>query len=202
MQDKTECSYAYLDFMKEGNYFEATRCALAMLEDFAEPVRHHEMMLTISLRRENIAAALEHCEELVSYGKLKGMEVAEYESYRESLLHRLSLTRNYFASRLWDEVQGDMPFAPARYATVPLLLSGEAHCGRNTETGTVFLTFHVRGRTDMRIACRLAPCELPFLENAVFPHWAAVHGRFLSASETLILLDPCHFIAFFDAPVQ
>ena len=202
MRDKTVCSYDFLDFMRDGKYYEAVRCAEAMLDVFGDVVRHHEMMLTANLRRENIVAALEHCDELISYCRLKGVDVAEYETDREALLVRIARTRNYTATRFWDEVAEDLATASRRYATVPLILAGEAHCQENTETGGIFLVFHIRNQPGQRVACRLAPSEPPFLADVSFPQWMAVHGRFLSASGTLILLDPCHYISVFDTPPQ
>lgn len=79
--------------------------------------------MILSPPRWNIAAGLG------SYSRLKGPEVAEYESYRESLPHR-------------------------RSSEIPL--------------------FHI---------------EPPFTDG-------------FEDVRTLILLDSCHFIAFFDASVQ
>ncbi|SBV92678.1 hypothetical protein KL86DPRO_10402 [uncultured delta proteobacterium] len=202
MQDKTTCSYDFLDFMREEKYYDAARCAHVMLECFGDVIRHNEMMLTVNIRRENIAAALENCNELISYSRLKGMDGAEYETNREALLLRLTRTRTYMAARFWDEVAEDIASAPRRFAAVPLVLTGEAYCGENTETGNRFLTFYIRSRPDARVACRLAASEPPFMDGLAFPRWTAVHGRFLSASSTLILLDPCHYIGSFDNPPQ
>ncbi|MDL2209943.1 hypothetical protein LJC26_03970 [Desulfovibrio sp. OttesenSCG-928-O18] len=202
MKGKIACSEVYLEHMAAENHFEAARCALLMLEEFGDVIRHHEMMLTVNIRRENIAAALENCEEILSYGQLKGLDVTEFEAHRVSLQTRLQRTRKYLAAQFWDEVTTDLPGAPKRYATVPLIISGEAHCQENLESGAMFLVLPVRGDAGKRIACRLAPGETPFLAGIIFPQRVTVHGRFLSASETLVLLHPCHYLASFEIPWQ
>lgn len=202
MWDKNGCSYAFLEYMREGKYYEALRCAHAMLEDFGEVVRHHEMLLSVNLRRENIAAALENCNEICSYGRLKGLDVAEYESHRETLLLRLSRTRRYLAARFWEEVREEPAAAPSRYAAVPLIVAGEGNLLENKDNGNLFLVFFAHGQERNQIACRLAPCEKPFVAEMAFPRWAAVHCRFLGASDTVILLAPCYYLDSFDTPVQ
>lgn len=202
LQDRVTCSYAYLDFMAAEKYHAAATCARVMLEEFGDVIRHHEMMFTINVRRENMAAALENCNEILSYGKLKGVEVAEYAGYRESVLAWLRKTRLFLAAQFWDEVMEDVSEAPKRYATIPLVLAGEAHYHENRQSGGMYLVFYIRGKADKRVACSLAPCELPFLSGVSFPHRVAVRGRFLSASENLVLLHPCYYLSAYDVPWQ
>ena len=202
MQAKTDCSYDYLDFMSVRNYHEATRCALEMLEVHGDVLRHHEMMLTVNLRRENIAAALENCGELISYGQLKGLDITEYAQHREALLLRLSRTRSFLAAQLWDDITADHASAPGRYAAVPLQVAGEALCRVSQETGAIFLIFPVRGNTEQRIACRLAPEELPFIQYLTFPQRITVHGYFLSVKEDVVVLHPCRYLSSFETFLQ
>ena len=202
LENKTTCSFAYIDSMGEENYHDATFLAQVMLERFGDVLRHHEMMLTVNLRRENIAAALENCNELISYGQLKGGDTAEYESHRETLMERLRKTRTFLAAQLWDEVNGNLAAAPKHFAATPLVVAGEAHCQVNAETDAVYLVFYVRGEAERKIACRLAASEKPFLVDLDFPARVTVHGYFLSATGALILLHPCRFLNSFETPWQ
>lgn len=202
LRDKTACSFAYIDSMGEEKYHDAAYLAQVMLETHGDVTRHHEMMLTLNLRRENLAAALENCNELISYGRLKGADTAEYESHRVQLLQRLERTRTYLAARFWDEVQKDPDNAAGRYTGTPLVLAGEAVCHVSADSHAVYLVFQAGKGADNRIACRLVPSEKPFLAGLEFPARVTVHGYFLSASAKVILLYPCRFLNAYDAPWQ
>lgn len=210
MTEKSVCSFAFVDAIRSGNYFEAFEHAQEMIEVYGDVLRHHEMMMTVALRREQIAAALEHCNEIISYGALKGQDIAEFEEHRAALLLRLANTRTMLASVFWDEVMRDTKGAPARYATIPLIIAGEAYREESPETGGQFLVFYQgTGQGDThsvkqggRIACKLAECEAPFIKDTGFPQRVTVHGRFLSVSESMVLLFPCHFLGVFETPWQ
>lgn len=206
MSDKAACSFAFVDAVRSGNYFEAFGHAQEMIEVYGDVLRHHEMMMTLALRRENAAAALEHCTEIISYGTLKGQDIAEFEEHRAALLLRLSRTRTMLASGFWDEVMRDTANAPKRYATIPLIIAGEAYREEHAESGGQFLVFYQGDKQDGkeagRIACKLAECEAPFIRDIGFPQRVTVHGRFLSVSGSLVLLFPCHFLGAFETPWQ
>lgn len=206
MVEKAACSFAFVDAVRSGNYFEALEHAQEMIEVYGDVLRHHEMMMTVALRREHIATALEHCNEIINYGTLKDRDVAEFEEHRAALLLRLSNTRTMLASGFWEEVMRDANTAPVRYASVPLIIAGEAYREESMETGGQFLVFYQgtrqSGKQSGRIACKLAECEAPFIEDIGFPQRVTVHGRFLSVSESMVLLFPCHFLGMFETPWQ
>ncbi|CAK7039384.1 MAG: hypothetical protein DELT_00715 [Desulfovibrio sp.] len=199
---KSACSFAFVDAVRSENYFEAMAHAQEVLEEYGDVLRYHEMLLTLALRRENVAAALEHCNEIISYGTLKGLDIAEFEEHRAALVLRLSRTRTMLAASFWDEVMRDAHTAPSRYAGVPLILAGEARREENIETGALFLVFEAGGEKGGRIACKLAACETSFISSIGFPRRVTVHGRFLSVSGPLVLLYPCYFLGEFETPWQ
>lgn len=198
MDDREAVSRAYLACMHDGDYYEATRLAKQVLDQFGDFLRHHEMMLTVNVRRANVAAALEDCNELVRYCRAGGRDTAEYEEHRDILLRRLEKTRGMLAHGLWNAVMEDLRTASSRFAAAPLLISGEGHLQANEEAGAFYVVFYVNGDADKRIACQLEPGEIPFLDGVPFPCRVTVHGHFLAASETLILLQPCNFVGTVD----
>lgn len=202
MEEKTAVSYAYIARMRDGDYFEATRLSRLMLEEFRDVVRHHEMMLTINLRRANLVAAVENCNELIRHSRKHGEDVSEYERHRDAVLRRMGQTRSFSAHGLWKAVTGDAATAPSRFAGTPLLVSGEGGLAVGAAADTLYIVFSVKEDDSARIACQLAPGEVPFVREVAFPRRVMVHGHFLCVSESLVLLQPCCFIGTVDTLLQ
>lgn len=194
---RTIRSFQFQALMRMGNYYAASLIAGIMKDRFGDRQRHHEMLLSVCARRDDLEQGLKHAGALVELARQNGQDPSDYLAARSSLEKRRQLAREFTPAGLWLEVSRNGPTCAGRYAGVPLLIRGEGSFRVSEGKECCYLVFDVLGDGRKWISCRMAMNEVPFLQGVKIPGPLRVTGSFLSVSDSLVLLHPCHYLGAF-----
>lgn len=191
---RTVRSFQFQALMKMGNYYAASLIAGLMKDRFGDRQRHHEMLLSICTRRDDLEQGLKHARALIDLARQTGLDPDEYLAARDRLEERRLLARDFTPAGLWLEVSRNGPTSARRYAGRPLLVRGQGSFRVSENKSCCYIVFDVHGDGRKWISCQMAMNEVPFLQGVTIPGPLKVTGAFISASNSLVLLQPSHYL--------